>query len=65
MVTSWNVGMPPAKVQPFVLDFKPELLMLLHNARRMGREQELIERYYRQTIRHPLCAPEPPDYDEG
>jgi len=65
MVTSWNIGMPPGGVEPFVLEFKPELLMLLHSACRMGREQELIERYYRQTIRHPLCAPEPPDYDEG
>jgi hypothetical protein len=65
MVTSWQLGMPPSEVHPFTLEFKPELLMLLSKAKQMGREQELIERYYRQTIRHPLYAPEPPDYDEG
>jgi hypothetical protein len=65
MVSSWNQGMPPSSINPFVFDFKPELLMLLEKASRLGREQEVIERYYRQTISHPLLAPVPPDYDEG
>jgi len=65
MVSSWNIGLPPKTVNPFTLEFKPEFLMLLNKAIRLGREQEVIERYYRQTISHPLCAPEPPDYDEG
>lgn len=65
MVSSWNKGMPPRSITPFVLEFKPELLMMLSKAIHAGREQELIEGYYRQTILHPLCAPEPPDYDEG
>lgn len=65
MVSSWNQGMPPSSINPFVFDFKPELLMLLEKAARLGREQEVIERYYRQTISHPLLAPVPPDYDEG
>lgn len=65
MVSSWNIGMPPKRINPFTLEFKPELLMMLNRAKLAGREQELIERYYRQTILHPLCAPEPPDYDEG
>lgn len=65
MVSSWNQGMPPMSINPFVLEFKPELLMLLERARRVGREQELIERYHRQTISHPLLAPVPPYYDEG
>jgi hypothetical protein len=65
MVSSWNQGMPPAAINPFVFEFKPELLMLMEKARMVGREQEVIERYYRQTISHPLLAPVPPDYDEG
>lgn len=65
MVSSWNKGMPPKRITPFVLEFKPELLMLLSNAVRVGREHELIEGYYRQTILHPSFVPEPPDYDEG
>jgi len=65
LISSWNLGMPPVKVHPFVLEFKPELLMLLHKAISLGKEKEVIEQYYKQTIRHPLCAPPPPEYDEG
>lgn len=65
MISSWNMGMPPKRVNPFTLEFKPELLMMLAQAVRVGREQELIESYYRQTILHPMLAPDPPDYDEG
>lgn len=65
MVSSWNIGMPPQNIYPFTLDFKPELLMLLHKAKLLGKQQEVIEQYYKQTIRHPSFAPEPPDYDEG
>jgi len=52
-------------MNPFEMEFKPEYLMAISNAVRMGREQELIERYYKQTIRNPLCAPDAPYYDEG
>jgi len=65
LVSSWNIGYPPANVSPFNLEFKPEELMAISNAVRLGREQELIERYYKQTIRSPLCAPDAPYYDEG
>jgi hypothetical protein len=65
MVSNWNIGMPPSKITPLVLEFKPEFLMLMNKALRLGKEQEVIERYYRQTVRHPFFAPEPPDYDEG
>lgn len=65
LVSNWNIGMPPASVAPFELNFIPEHLMAISNAVRLGREQELIERAYKQTIRNPLCAPEAPYYDEG
>lgn len=65
LVSSWNIGLPPKTINPFILDFRPETLMLLHKAITLGREQEVIESYYRQTIKHPLSAPEPPYYDEG
>lgn len=57
--------MPPANVHPFVTEFRPEQLMLITNASHAGRENDVIRDSYRHTIRHPLCAKDPPDYDEG
>jgi hypothetical protein len=65
LISSWNNGMPPASVAPFDLSFKPEILMMLSKAEAAGRQQELIERYYKNTILHPSLAPEAPYYDEG
>lgn len=65
LVSSWNIGLPPATVYPFDLEFKPEYLMAISKAAQQNREDELIESYYKQTIRNPLCAPDLPYYDEG
>ena len=65
LISSWNIGLPPKNIQPFVTEFRPEQLMLITNASHIGKESEVIRNAHRHTIRHPLCAKDPPDYDEG
>lgn len=57
LISSWNVGVAPERIHPFILELKPEQIMLFHQAKLAGKEQELLERYYKQTIMHPLCVP--------
>ena len=65
LVSSWNIGLPPASITPFIRTFEPTHVMALIKAKKEGREQELIQRYHKQVIRNPLCAKDAPYYDEG
>jgi hypothetical protein len=49
----WNQGYPPDAVMPFVLEFDPKKLMAVGRAKRLNREDELLQTIYRKTIISP------------
>jgi hypothetical protein len=65
MVSSWNRLYPPSAVNPFCIEFDAQKLMQYANLSKRIDARLLIEQHYKQTITHPLDAPEPPYYDEG
>jgi hypothetical protein len=66
MISNWNRGRPPKNVSPVETEFKAEKLMLYARQLNTGKSiKPVVESQYKNTITHPLEAPEPPDYDEG
>jgi len=65
MVSSWNRLHPPASMHPFEIEFEPNKLIQFAHFSRQGKARVIIEHSYRNTITHPLAAPEVPYYDEG
>jgi len=52
-------------MHPFEIEFEPNKLIQFAHFTRQGKARVIIEHSYRNTITHPLAAPEVPYYDEG
>lgn len=65
LVSSWNRLILPETINPFEINFQAEKLMQYARLSLNQRPEVLVEKEYKQTIIHPLEAPDPPEEHEG